>query len=366
MTATPRILIADDDPLAIEILENTLEGMGELCCATSGAEALALMASAPADLILLDARMPDMDGFTTCRLLKQDCPDVPVIFVTALSEEQRELQALKLGAVDFIHKPIKPPVVRARVAVHLQLHEMNTQLRDLSARDPLTGVANRRAFDERLDQEWRRAIRQQQPLGLLMIDIDHFKRYNDHYGHQNGDACLRQIAQILTTTVLRGGDLVARYGGEEFAVLLPGSDRETTHQVAERLCAAVRAQAIPHADSDVAPIVTLSIGAASGVPAGRTPDAGNGSAGPVPAVDPGRLASGVDLVARADRALYVAKARGRDQARQAEDSPGGMIPSPNAVSASLTTSLPTGDGGPPTLPLAGVGTVPTRPPPRGT
>ncbi len=350
MTATPRILIVDDDPLAIEILENTLEGMGELCCATSGAEALALMASAPADLILLDARMPDMDGFTTCRLLKQEYPDVPVIFVTALSEEQRELQALKIGAVDFIHKPIKPPVVRARVAVHLQLHDLNTQLRDLSARDPLTGLANRRAFDERLDQEWRRAIRQQLPLGLLMIDIDHFKRYNDHYGHQNGDACLRQIAQILATTVLRGGDLVARYGGEEFAVLLPGSDREATHQLGERLCAAVRAQAIPHADSDVAPIMTLTIGAASGVPACRTPEAGTGTAGPGPAADPGRLASGLDLVARADRALYVAKARGRNQVRQAEDSPRGMIPPPDAVSASLTTtSLPTRDEGPPTL-----------------
>lgn len=309
MTAAARILIVDDDPAAIETLDHALDGLGEVCYATGGADALDLMAREPADLVLLDANMPPPDGFATCKALKQDYPELPVIFVTAFNEENREIQALQAGAVDFIHKPIKPPVVRARVGVHLQLAALNAELHTLSIRDPLTGIANRRAWDERLALEWRRATRQRQPLGLLMIDIDHFKRYNDHYGHLQGDACLRQVAQALTATVTRAGELVARYGGEEFAVLLPGSTREAAAGLAARIGVAVRALAIPHADSEVAPQVTLSIGVASGVPAlpvsavGGQPTA-NGTPG---------LASAEDLVRLADRALYAAKAGGRDR-----------------------------------------------------
>ena len=291
MTATARILIVDDDPTAIELLAHTLEGLGELCYATGGADALAVMADDPADLILLDANMPDMDGFTTCGILKQEYPDIPILFVTAFNAVGRELQALKCGAVDFIHKPIRPPVVRARVGVHLQLRALTAELHALGNRDPLTGIANRRALDERLAQEWRRAARQQQALALLMIDVDHFKRYNDHYGHLQGDACLRQVAQALAAALPRSSDLVARYGGEEFAVLLPGSSLEAAAALGAKVCAVVRALAIAHAASDTATQVTVSVGAA-------------GAAGlqPVEA-----------LLARADRALYAAKSAGRDR-----------------------------------------------------
>jgi diguanylate cyclase (GGDEF)-like protein len=320
VTATARILIVDDDPAAIEVVAHALAGLGELCFATSGAEALSLMADDPADLVLLDANMPDLDGFATCRILRQDYPDLPVIFVTAYGEEGHEVRALAAGAVDFIHKPIKPPVVRARVGVHLQLRALNAALRVLSDCDSLTGIANRRALDDRLDQEWRRAARHGQPLGLLMIDIDHFKRYNDHYGHLQGDACLRRVAQALADTVTRAGDLAARYGGEEFAVLLPGSCLTAAAALGARVCAAVRALDLPHAGSDAARQVTVSIGVASGVPRpvptlpgpqATSPPAADGAAG---------LECIAALLTRADRALYAAKAAGRD--RVCVDEPG--------------------------------------------
>ncbi|WP_295452336.1 diguanylate cyclase [uncultured Thiodictyon sp.] len=313
MITTVRILIVDDDPAAIEALEHALAGLGELCCATGGAQALALMADDPVDLVLLDANMPDLDGFATCHSIKQEYPDIPVIFVTAFGDEVHEVRALKAGAVDFVHKPIKPPVVRARVGVHLRLNALNAELRALSGRDALTGIANRRALDNQLVLEWRRAARQRQPLGLLMIDIDHFKRYNDYYGHVRGDDCLRQVAQVLAAMANRAGDLVARYGGEEFAVLLAGSNLEGAGTLAGKICAAVRALAIPHVHSAVAPYVTVSIGVASGVPA-IDPTRQGANATSQSAANAAPVLQRVQvLLARADRALYAAKAAGRDR-----------------------------------------------------
>lgn len=217
MESMARILIVDDDPASIEVLDNALEGIGEVRCATSGPDALALLLKYPIDLVLLDARMPGMDGFATSHAMQRHYPDIPIIFVTVASDFDSEIRALEAGASDFISKPINPPVVRARVGVHLKLKAHIDLLRSLSGCDPLTGVANRRALNERLSQEWRCAARHQQPLSLLMIDVDHFKAYNDHYGHTQGDACLHQVAQMLAATVNRAGDLVARYGGEEFS-----------------------------------------------------------------------------------------------------------------------------------------------------
>ena len=313
----PVLLIVDDEPLNLEVLAGALEADYRIRVAINGREALELAHLDPSpDLILLDVMMPDMDGYAVCAALKREVftAAIPVIFVTARTDPKSETQALAGGAVDFIHKPIRPPVVRARVGVHLQLAAQQAALHLLNDRDPLTGIANRRVWDERLAMEWRRATRQRQPIGLLMIDIDYFKRYNDSYGHVQGDACLRQVAQALTATVTRAGELVARYGGEEFAVLLPGSTREVASALAAKICAAVRALAIPHADSAVAPWVTLSIGVASEAPAlpvtvaGGQPTA-NGAAG---------LVAAEELVRQADRALYAAKAGGRDRVCTAE------------------------------------------------
>ncbi len=174
-----------------------------------------------------------------------------------------------------------------------QLEEANQRLELLSSVDSLTEVANRRQFDRVLDAEWRRCARTGLPLALLMLDIDHFKPYNDGYGHVTGDACLRNVAAVLQHLVQRAGEMVARYGGEEFAVMLPGSDATHARELAENIRLEVELLAIPHAYSGVAPVVTLSAGVSAMIPIyGNMPG---------------------DLVAAADRALYHAKQAGRNR-----------------------------------------------------
>ena len=298
----PQILIVDDDPLAIQVLHNVLGDLGQCCFATSGREALEILRGSAMDLVLLDAAMPGLDGFATCRGVRREHPDLPVIFVTAAHDPESEVRALEAGAVDFISKPIQPQVVRARVSTHLKLKAQNDVLQAMILSDPLTGIANRRALDEHLRVEWRRAQRHRQPLSLLMIDIDHFKAYNDHYGHLAGDRCLQRVANAIAGSAGRAGDLAARFGGEEFAVLLPETPLAEAGIAAQNISAAVRDLAIPHAFSPVAEYVTVSIGVAGEVPkltrehrvAGTTLGVGRG------------------LLDRADAALYVAKAAGRN------------------------------------------------------
>jgi diguanylate cyclase (GGDEF)-like protein len=317
---TAQILIVDDEPAAIQALHQALQGLGDMRFATGGANALALLAAHPFDLVLLDAHMPGLDGYATCRALQRYHPDLPVIFVAAAGERGHEVRALEAGAIDFISKPINTPVVRARVRVHLRLKAQSDLLRTLSTRDPLTDLPNRRALDQRLAQEWRRAARQQLPLSLLLADLDHFKAYNDHYGHLQGDDCLRAVATALAGTVVRAGDLCVRFGGEEFAVLLPASALAAATALAEKVRAAVRALAIPHARSDTAPHVTLSIGAAS-----VRPTMPRGEPAPVPGTPggPPGLQLARALFDAADRALYAAKHAGRDGVAALPVPPGG-------------------------------------------
>ena len=308
----PCLLIVDDDPGSIVLLSRVLEAEARIVFATSGEAALQQFQAHGPDLVLLDAHMPGLSGFDTCVRLQADprSADVPVIFVTALTDTETETHALDIGAVDVIHKPINPPVVRARVRTHLALKQKTDALRRLSVVDPLTGIANRRAFDDTLKKEWLRAMRHRHTMSLLLIDIDHFKRYNDAHGHRAGDACLRQVAELIAHGTRRGGDLAARYGGEEFAVILPHADAARAHGFAQHLCDAVRAHALPHGDSPVAPCVTVSIGAATlrrlcETPAGR----------PAPCRECPRfeqcLAAPETLVELADQALFQAKRDGR-------------------------------------------------------
>jgi diguanylate cyclase (GGDEF)-like protein len=241
--------------------------------------------------------------------------------VTAHDDAKSEIRALDAGAVDCVSKPVNGPVVRARVSTHLQLKRQSDELRELIKQDPLTGISNRRALEEYSSLEWRRARRHGRPLAVLMIDIDHFKAYNDHYGHVPGDACLRKVAQAIEASVPRPGDLTVRFGGEEFAVLLPDTTGPQAVIVAEQIRAAVRALAIPHARSPVGDRVTVSIGVAAGVP--RNPLGPDYT--PIPPGDPPSGPFALNkletLFNRADAALYAAKQAGRDRVALQQDSP---------------------------------------------
>jgi diguanylate cyclase (GGDEF)-like protein len=295
-TRRPRLLVVDDQPINIQALYQAFSADHQVFMATSGAQALVVCADQQPDLVLLDVVMPGMDGFEVCRRLKADAAtrDIPVIFVTAHHDEAAETGGLDAGAVDFISKPINPKIVRARVQTHLTLKAQSDLLRRWVYIDGLTGVFNRRHFDERMESEWGRAVRHATPLSVVLVDVDFFKRYNDRYGHQAGDDCLRRVAQALAGSVQRPGDLVARYGGEEFVCLLPDTELAGALTLAERLRQQVAGLGIEHADSAVAPVVTVSLGACCR-PAGV-----EGSA--------------AALLREADAQLYLAKSLGRNRA----------------------------------------------------
>jgi len=291
----PRLLVVDDQPANIQALYQAFSADHQVLMATGGEQALKLAATQQPDLVLLDVVMPGMDGHEVCRRLKADAAtrDIPMIFVTAHSDEAAETQGLALGAVDFISKPINPPIVRARVKTHLTLKAQADLLRQWVYVDGLTGVRNRRGFDEQLATESGRAAREGTALSVILLDVDFFKRYNDHYGHQAGDACLRAVAGFLRQAVKRPGDLVARYGGEEFACLLPGTALEGALAFARQLGAGVEALGLEHAQSPVSAVVTVSLGVCTAT--GRPP--GNAEA----------------LLRAADAQLYAAKAAGRNR-----------------------------------------------------
>jgi diguanylate cyclase (GGDEF)-like protein len=296
MTERARILIVDDTPENIEFIARTLADFYEVQFATSGTMALALASQDPPSLILLDVVMPGMDGYQVLKELQKlsQCCDIPVIFITGYDDMENETRGLEAGAVDFISKPANPAVVKARVKTHLTLQAQSDQLRSLVFIDSLTGLANRRRFDECLASEWWHCQRYGWPLTLLFIDIDHFKLYNDHYGHVAGDACLAKVAAAIGGQFGRSHDLVARYGGEEFICLLPECDMVKIRDKANHLCNVVAELRIPHQTSLTAPVVTISIGMATMIP-GQD------------AYDPEALTS------LADQNLYLAKSQGRNR-----------------------------------------------------
>jgi diguanylate cyclase (GGDEF)-like protein len=309
------ILLVDDDPAMIQQLARILAGLGDLRFATSGEDALRLARVLVPDLMLLDAEMPGMSGFEVCKALKSDpvLAKVVVIFVSSHNDSAFEVSGFELGAADFITKPVSPPLVQARVKTQLRVKRMTDEMRRISTIDVLTGIANRRHFDEMLEREWRRARRSGDPLGLLMIDVDHFKLFNDRYGHPAGDACLRSVAQALLGASLRPGDMVARYGGEEFVMLLPKTPRAGAEHVAQGILAAIGALDIAHEASFTARHVTVSVGigcydaeSQSWVPP---------SADSRFAEEPPPHCSPLDLMQAADKALYCAKRAGRARAR---------------------------------------------------
>ena len=291
----PKLLVVDDQPANIQVLHRAFSAEYQVFMATNGPQALSVCREQHPDLVLLDVVMDGMDGHEICRQMRADpnTRDIPVIFVTAHNDPVQETKGLDLGAVDFISKPINPDVVKARVRTHLKLKLRSDILRRLVFVDSLTGVFNRRYFDHCLSTEWLRANRSHASLALILIDVDHFKRYNDRYGHPSGDECLKSVARALRRGLHRPGDVVVRYGGEEFACLLPETDLNGAMRVARHLEQVVRDLQIVHEDSEVASTVTVSLGVA--VKTANSP------------------ATYEELLTIADEQLYKAKTAGRAQ-----------------------------------------------------
>jgi diguanylate cyclase (GGDEF)-like protein len=300
------VLVVDDDASNISILAHLLEAEYDVVFATNGSEALELARATPPDLILLDVMMPGMDGYEVCRQLKASTitANIPVIFITGLDEHKAESRGLELGAVDYVTKPFNVGVVRARVRTHIDLKQAHDALISLAATDGLTGLANRRRFDDALAVECKRLARMQEHLALIMIDIDHFKTFNDTYGHLSGDDCLRRVARVFASAMQRASDTAARYGGEEFACILPETTLSGATEVADRIQAGVADLAIEHSASPLARHVTISIGVAS--------------LRCISATLP------TDLIRAADDCLYRAKQNGRNRVVASSFHDGGL------------------------------------------
>ncbi|MDM8535411.1 diguanylate cyclase [Desulfobacterales bacterium HSG17] len=293
-----RILIVDDETANIKILASALQSHYHISFALNGEASLKLVKNDELpDLILLDIVMPGINGYEVCVYLKkkQRTKNIPIIFITSMSSEEDETKGLEIGAVDYITKPFSMPIVKARIKTHLELKRHRDILEHLSSYDGLTGIPNRRQFDEYIKQEWKRAARESSLLSLIMIDIDHFKLFNDSYGHWAGDDCLRKVAQTLAGCLNRPSDLMARYGGEEFAAILPRTDQKGAVFMSEKIRKTIEDLKIPNCCSLTSDYLTVSIGTATIVPSSCT--------------------SPYILINGCDNTLYEAKHGGRNQVK---------------------------------------------------
>jgi diguanylate cyclase (GGDEF)-like protein len=276
-----KILVVDDDASVREILSKMMTRMGFDCrAAQNGEKALAYIQKEPFDIVVTDIRMPHMDGMTLLREIMSNYKDTDVLMMTGYDEEYSYTDVIKGGATDFIVKPFRQDELEAKIMRILNERLLRTQLLHLSIRDSLTGLFNRRYFYEKLKEEVERAKRQKQNLSLIILDIDHFKDFNDTHGHLEGDQILSTLGHILTSCIRQNVDSAYRYGGDEFAVLLVETDMVQACSVAERIRAAFQGRKMGEC--------RLSLGVAQ--------------------LDPDDVSE--NLVQRADEAMYRAKRSG--------------------------------------------------------
>lgn len=313
-----KALVVEDTVTSATLICHLLERMGLTAVhAKDGERGLDMFREERPDLVLLDIIMPGMDGFEVARRIRQlesDGQWTPIIFLSAKASDADLERGIEVGGDDYLVKPVSEVVLKAKIRAMQRIAQMryslllltrklndaNRELSRLSAVDGLTGIANRRIFDETLSREWRRLARRGSPMSLLLADVDHFKQFNDHYGHLAGDDCLRRVASTLQASLHRSSDMAARYGGEEFAIVLPETDAQGARCVAEGMLQAIRALDIPHQASASGSCVTISMGVATVVPV------------------PGNEQGWSELIRMADEGLYVAKLSGRDQVCAAE------------------------------------------------
>lgn len=287
------VLVADPEPEGLRDLVRLLGQDHVVHSTTDPSSVPSLATRLLPDLVLLAPHASAEQAFGLCAEVRAQpsTSDVPVILIADSAED--ELRGLDAGAVDFVTRPVAPPVLLLRVRNQIDMKRVRTRLAILAGTDPLTGLANRRSMDEALHREWWRLRRSNAPLSLLMIDIDHFKDYNDLYGHPSGDECLRQVAGVVAGLLSRAPDLAARYGGEEFCGILPETELEGAIAVAERVRAQVAALELSHPGAEAAPRVTVSIG--------------------VVTAHCSEIDTPEELVRRADERLYEAKKAGRNR-----------------------------------------------------
>lgn len=296
------ILIVDDDPQILELLQEAITHLGHRSStALDGLDALEKMEEKQFDIVITDLKMPRLDGLELIKRIKSSYQDVDVIAVTIYRSEYKYTDVIALGASDFISKPFNLNELEAKINRIIRERNLRTELKRLSARDGLTGLFNRRCFDENLEHEAVRALRQRYDLFLFLIDVDRFKEYNDKYGHQRGDDVLRELSRIILANIRKDVDSAYRFGGDEFAVILPHTNRWQALLVAERLGAKYRERSLA--------FTTLSIGL-------------------------GRLEGSLDtldkdlgsLISKADQALYFAKSEGGDQVAEYGEAGSGPLP----------------------------------------
>lgn len=285
------ILIVDDTRANIIALKALLEDDNiNIVEANSGNEALKKVLTNKIDLVLLDVQMPDMNGFEVAEILRSNnkTKSIPLIFITAISKKEEYIfRGFELGAVDYLYKPIKNELLKSKVKVFLRLNKQARIIEDKNMEllklieelkekeekisrlvnlDGLTGINNRRSFDEKFEKEWYRCLRNEKEVSLLLMDIDFFKRYNDTYGHLAGDDCLIKVAKEMVKSVARSYDEVFRYGGEEFVVLLPETHHSGAMVIAEKIRKNIENLNIEYNNANIADHVTISLGVSTCIP----------------------------------------------------------------------------------------------------
>lgn len=296
------LLVEDSTTLRLTMASIISDAGHQAVLAESGEAALAAIDRENIDFIFMDVEMPGMDGFETTRQIRNKLGDrwLPIIFLTGKSDDESYKQGIDAGGDDYLIKPLSPVILTAKIAamkrivdMRKELQQLNQELEQLSQTDGMTQLYNHRTFVQLAQEQWQQANRNSHPVALIMLDIDHFKLYNDHYGHPQGDECLKQVAQALKNIAKRPGDILARYGGEEFIAFFPNTDAQGAEKIANDIHDAILALEIEHAESPTHNNVTVSIGVSvSQSTVGRTLN---------------------DMIKHADMALYNAKNSGRNR-----------------------------------------------------
>lgn len=262
-----KILIVDDSKLYAAQLRSILEDVYDITVAYTAEDGLNYARTGGFSLVLLDVVMPEMDGFMLLKMLQEEVvtQSVPVILITSLSDIENEQYGFTLGAVDYITKPFHPLIVKARVTTHIKLYNYRRQVEHQSKTDQLTGVPNRRQHDEHSHVKWKEAVRLQVPFSVCMFDIDHFKAFNDTFGHPAGDKVIISVAKTVSAYLKRSTDFFGRYGGEEFVAFMLGGSAEKNYKHLKRIRKALEDLHIPHAPS-AGEWVTVSIGGVTVMP----------------------------------------------------------------------------------------------------